>query len=275
MKKIYLLILCSLFITISLSAQEKLKGNKDVITQEREISNFTSLIIKDDFKVFITESATNKISIETDENLQDVVKTRVSDNILEIFLAQPIARKKKLNIYLSLTDSIQYIEVFDKVKIIAENDIHAKDIKLIAHDKADITMNLIANNVVLHTQDKSDIESVIDASENLSVTSEQSSAIKTRLTCEVFTAIVSDTSSLKPVGSCKEIILTTNDRGSFKGKDMLTDYASIISLDKSNIYINVAQEVIINSEQSSDVYLYGDSKISIEKFTDKSTLHKE
>ena len=55
MKNLYLpFVLIALLISFSTFSQEKLKGNKDVITENRNISNFEIIEIIDDIDVYLT-----------------------------------------------------------------------------------------------------------------------------------------------------------------------------------------------------------------------------
>jgi len=275
MKNIILVLVLSMLTTINSIAQEKLKGNKNVITQHREIENFNSILVKDNLKVFITESPVSKVSVETDDNLQIAIQTRVSNNVLEVYLSQPISRKKKLNIYIGVTDSIQRIEARDHSTIIGENEIHTNDIELIAHDNAKIKMSFRTTNFTAIAQDRADLNCSISASEAINITLEENTSFIMQATCTIFSASLSDSASLKPSGNCQEINVISTDNGSFKGKNMLTDYASVQATDRADVYINVSKEVIINSENNATIHLYDNPKISIEKFVDKSSLHKK
>lgn len=275
MKKIIFLLTFSLFFISTIDAQEKLKGNKNVITQHREIGFFDAILVKDDLKVFITESPINKVSVETDDNLQVAVETRIADNTLEVYLSNPISRKKKLNIYIGVTDSIHRIEGRDHATIIGENEIHTNNIEVIAHDNATIKMSFRTTNFSATAQDRSDLNCSVSATNAINVSLEQNASFKSQASCEIFTASLSDSASLKPTGNCQEIIVISNDNGSFRGKDMLTDYASIQATDRADVFINASKELIINSENNAAIHIYNNPKIFIEKFVDKSSLHKK
>jgi len=274
-KSSILFVLTSLFLWTNLYAQEKLKGNKNVITQNREITYFDAILVKDNLKVMLTESPVSKVSVETDDNLQIAVETRVSNNTLEIYLAQPIARKKKLNIYVGVTDSIQRIEAREQVSILGENEIHTNNIELIAHDNAMIKLNFRTTNFTATAQNRSNVDCTISASNNISITLEQNAAFKLQTTANKISASLADSAILKPRGNCQEVEVIANDNASFRGKDLLTDYASIQATDRTNVYINASKEVLINSQKNATIHLYANPKISIEKFVDKSTLHKK
>ena len=55
------------FLSIVTFSQEKLKGNKNVILQNREVEFFNKIIVKDEIKVMLSSAEDFELSIETDE----------------------------------------------------------------------------------------------------------------------------------------------------------------------------------------------------------------
>ncbi len=273
MTRIILLLTISL-LAIPISNAQKLKGNKNVITEERNVMNFSSILVKNKLNVFIEESTTNNVRVETDENLQMAVETRVFDGVLEVYLSQEIKRKKILKIYIGVTDSIRRIEAQDRSSIIGKNEIHTGLIELITKDYASINLILKSDELIVIGGDKSSMELIADVPENISVVLDQKSFVKMNASTNKINVSLTDNATLKLSGNCKELITTTDTNSNIRGKELLTDYADIKATGRSNVYVNVKEEIIINAEEMSEIYLYDNPKIFIDKFTDKSTLHK-
>ena len=275
MKKVSFLIVISFFFTLNTTAQEKLKGNKNVITQHRDVTEFNSISIQNNLKVFVSESLTSKVSVETDENLQDAIVTRVSDGILEVYISQPIKRKKKLAIYIGIAAPLKSIEVKDNASIIGESEIQTDDLELFAKDNGSIKMKFRSTNLTVTAKDRSDLDISISTKGVINVNSKQTASIRMQGTCSKMNATLEGTSLIKPTGNCEEVIVLANDSGNFKGKDLLADYATVEAKDKSDVYVNVSKELIINIENTAKLYIYADPTMTIEKFADKSTLFKK
>ena len=273
MTRIILFFAISLLI-IPISNAQKLKGNKNIITEERNVMDFSSILVKNKLNVFIEESSTNSVHVETDENLQVAIDTRVFDGVLEVYLSQEIKRTNTLNIYIGVTDSIQRIEAQDRANIIGKSVVHTGTIELIAKNYASINLILNSDELIILGRDKSSMELDVAVSKDISVVLEQRSYIKMNASANKINASLTDNTTLKLSGKCKELITTTNANASIKAKDMLTDYADIKATDRSNVYVNVKEEIIINAVEMSEIYIYDDPKIFIDKFTGKSTLYK-
>ena len=121
MKKILLLILI-ISSTATVTAQ-KLKGNKNVITQTRSLDDFTMIDVYNDIDVYFLNSNKKEVKVETDENLQNTVNTSVKNGILSINLNNKISRKKALKVFISTTTDIYTINANDNVNLHATNNI--------------------------------------------------------------------------------------------------------------------------------------------------------
>src|SRR5215216_6714708 len=73
-------ILCSVFYSYA----QKVKGNKNVVTQDRKVSPFTQLEISEVANVTILQGATESVRITTDENIQQYYVARNEGNKLII-----------------------------------------------------------------------------------------------------------------------------------------------------------------------------------------------
>ncbi len=88
MKKIILTSLALIAITLNATAQnwgsKKARGNGEIVTKERAVSDFSKLKVSGSFDVVITSDRTNNISINTDENLMEYIVTEVKEGALII-----------------------------------------------------------------------------------------------------------------------------------------------------------------------------------------------
>jgi len=123
-------------LTINGFAQTKLKGNKKVITQNREVEYFNKIVVKNDLKVIFSNGTRAEVSVETDENLQDAITTRSEGGTLDIYISQPIATSKQLMVYVSVVDTLLTIETRDKASITSENEIITNQLNLMSFDKS-------------------------------------------------------------------------------------------------------------------------------------------
>lgn len=109
---------------------QKIRGNKKVDKEERIVEAFHGIEISGSFDVYLTQSKSTSLIIETDENLLDRVKTKVRDSILKISISN-IKNATELNVYISNPD-FRYLKVSGAVEVYSQNTLKADHLELIA-----------------------------------------------------------------------------------------------------------------------------------------------
>ena len=99
------------------TAQEKLKGNKIVINQDRDLDDFNAIEVSDNIDVILSQSNNQSVSVEADKNLMDAISTEVNNGTLSVRLTQRISRKKALVIYITVNEELEEITGKDKADI--------------------------------------------------------------------------------------------------------------------------------------------------------------
>ena len=81
-----------------------MRGNGNVITTSRAVSPFTELKVDGVFNIYLLQGDQEKVEVETDENLQDIVIVKNKDNELKIKTKDDtnIKHSTKSNIYITL-----------------------------------------------------------------------------------------------------------------------------------------------------------------------------
>ena len=102
MNKIITLILILSSTFLFSQKMEKIKGNKNVVTQDISLDSITSIELFKDIKLSLVQSDENKLVIYADENLHDVVEVDQSDGKLSISLLYRIASKKEFDLTLHM-----------------------------------------------------------------------------------------------------------------------------------------------------------------------------
>jgi hypothetical protein len=78
---------------------ESVSGNGKLVKQQREIPEFTGFHVASGIDVIITQSDHIAVYVETDENLQDYIKTEVVNDILKIYTTKTIRNAKEKKVY--------------------------------------------------------------------------------------------------------------------------------------------------------------------------------
>jgi len=76
-------------------------GNGKVIKELRNLSSFDELSASSGVNVYLFQGEEEKVIVETDENLQEYVKTKVEGNTLHCYIDCSIKKSNKLNVYVN------------------------------------------------------------------------------------------------------------------------------------------------------------------------------
>ena len=68
---------------------------------ERQVGIFASISANADLEVFLIQNSEVKVDVEADDNLQDIIKTEVSNGELKIYTEKPIGHAIAKRVYVS------------------------------------------------------------------------------------------------------------------------------------------------------------------------------
>jgi len=280
MSKKWVFSLCIVIITITSFPQDKIKGNKNFTTIETKIDDFTMLRFGDKFEIELIKSEEASVEIETDENLHDVIKFSVKDSMLTFRTTSKIQSSKRLNITVRFTESLRKIETNGDAEVSAVSTIENDDLELRINDYSKAFLNVKNNTFKLINNNRSTFgissKSKLNIESNM-VTLELNENSKTEALIESDSLRVDmyQSAYAKVEGDVDHMNLTTINSSDFSAKNLTANTCEVITEDSSDATIQVLNNLIIETTDSSEIYLYGDPEITIKAFKDTSTLHKK
>ncbi|NPA67277.1 MAG: DUF2807 domain-containing protein [Chlorobi bacterium] len=79
-------------------------GNKKVVKQNRKVSeNFTSVKVGEGINLFLSQGEKTSITVEADENIQDLLKTEIENGTLKIYFTDGVGNATK-NVYVTMPE---------------------------------------------------------------------------------------------------------------------------------------------------------------------------
>lgn len=118
-------ILCIKVATILIIACNRhvIKGNGNVVTQQREVVQFDRLLIGDDFVVTLSKSSSAPaLQVVTDDNVQPYVITQTDDNQLSVMIKPEyrVEPSQPIEVVIN-SEQLKEIELNDKAQLTAGN----------------------------------------------------------------------------------------------------------------------------------------------------------
>ncbi|WP_299334127.1 DUF2807 domain-containing protein [uncultured Psychroserpens sp.] len=275
MKNITLFLLIVLGYSVAGLAQdnEKVKGDRNLTIKQTYVDGFEKIIVGEDFKVELFYNKKPSVEIETDDNLHEYIDVKVVDSVLTITTTRDI-RAKKLNVKVNYGDEFSHIEVKDDGEVRsltsleltnaslktsgssrAYLNIKTDDFTFISSDKTKVKLNITATNVSVEISDNTKMDALINA---------------TDVKMDLYQRTNADVE-----GTVDNLMLRTDNNAQFNGKNFTSKTCNIIAEIASDVYVEVTEDIVIEASGASEVYLYGNPKITINRFTDTVKLQKK
>lgn len=132
-------------------------GNGKVVKEERNVSGFSRLEVSGAFDVHITQGDVEKLVVEADENLMELIKTEVIGNRLEIYSKGNIRDYEMLKIHLTYK-ALDEIRLSGAVDLTTENLMKAGNLKLDVSGAAELDMSIEAGEIEADFSGASDVD---------------------------------------------------------------------------------------------------------------------
>jgi hypothetical protein len=122
------------------------KGNGIVKKQDREIGSFSAISSSSGIDVYLRQGDKESVTVEADENLLDLIVTRIKGDKLVIKTEDPIRRAKKLNVYVTFVN-VNEISVSSGSDLESSHPLKFEDLDISVSSGADAELELKAINL--------------------------------------------------------------------------------------------------------------------------------
>jgi len=132
-------------------------GNKNVVKQTREVTeNFTSVKVSEGINLFLSQDDETSVVVEADENIQNLLKTKVENGTLKIYFSDAVGKATR-NVYVSMPE-IKKITASSAADIKTETRISSDDLTIDASSGADIKADIETANLTCESSSGADID---------------------------------------------------------------------------------------------------------------------
>ncbi|WP_224490722.1 head GIN domain-containing protein [Robertkochia flava] len=134
------------------------KGNGNVVSTNRSVaSDFNAVEASEGLDVIINQDNTHSVSVEADENLQDLILTEVKGNTLKVHCRSAIGRATSKKVFVSMPE-IKKLEGNSGADLWSMGVLKSDAIHLKTSSGADIQVEVEAQDVFLESSSGSDLE---------------------------------------------------------------------------------------------------------------------
>jgi hypothetical protein len=128
------------------SCLDGIKGSGNVVRSERPVSSFESIAVSAGLEVILMQDSVAKVLVEADGNLQDIIRTEVSNGRLKIYPERRISKCTSKKIYVTLRH-IHTLEVSSGAEVTCKMDLKMSSLQVSASSGADISLAVILDRL--------------------------------------------------------------------------------------------------------------------------------
>lgn len=222
-------------ITCNINTEFGINGSGNIVEQERNLPKFTGIEVRGGIELYITQGDTQKVVVETDDNLQKIFITKVEDDILKIYTDRWFVNSKSL-----------------KVKVVV------KDLIMVScsgGSDAFTEKPFTAGNLAINLSGGSDANLELKATE--------------------ITGHISGGSDLYMKGTVVNFNLEASGGSDCKAYDLTATKANLTASGGSDVYITVNDELKAVASGGSDIKYRGTAKIVDANSSGGSDIYRE
>lgn len=253
----------------------KIKGSGIVTLKEVEIEGpFDVIDIDGDFDIELDQGKTNIYTIETDDNLIDVIQFRVEDHTLKISATHRIVKKKKFKITVTAS-TINEIHLNNAARVKGDGLLKGEHLVVTAGKSSEFDLDVdysAAVDLELFSNAEGTIKTKSDSSK---VTLDGRATLKMYATANTFESQISDTSRLTLDGTLETVNLTLAGSGKLRAKEASFTTTDITLSDTSDAYVHVKEAITLYAQDSSELQLYGEPTITVTGLKNKAKILKK
>lgn len=263
-----------LIIFCSCKAQEKIKGSRDVKTEQYDLTPFHSIQAKGEFKIGILKGSRPMIEIKADDNLHDLIQTDVIDGVLYIKPIKEFSREKAQELKITFSDTLKDVLLAGKVELESLQDLFLGDFKLVTRKEAKAFITLTAKDFDLTQNDDAKSELNVTAN-NVTFQLNQSSELKALVNSPVFSLDIYEKASARIDGEIESFKVRADQSSKFDGENLTSITAELLAQGNSKVKINVTDTLNIRANGSSEIDVYNEPQINLIEFKGEAVIAKK
>lgn len=208
-----------------LNLSSGVKGNGNVITQERTINeSFTTIKATEGLDVYLTQSENESITIEADENLHELILTEIKDGVLKIHAKENIGNASSKKIMISFKDISSIISTSGS-DVYSTNTINVDELHLKSTSGSDMTLTVNTESLNCKSTSGSD---------------------------------------LRLSGKTVKLFAEATSGSDIKAADLIAESSQVKATSGADVTVNTSKKLTARASSGGDVKYYGNPE-SVEK----------
>lgn len=272
-KKILLVVIFLMSLSVSAQKKAKIDGNKVVTDVFKTLEEFHSIEIGDNLEVNLTQTSDNGYHLKTDENLVDVIKFDILNGVLKIYSTHNIKNSKELIIDLTFVN-VDAITLIGEAELNSKNRLTFENLMFTANDDSKYELDMQVGNATFNLGQSSKGDIILKGNKTTMILNDNA-FLKGDFVTDDLDLTVNKRADLDIKGDATNLKLTATGSSDIKAKKLRATYADLNASNSADIYVNATKELKVYTKGKSYVYVYGNPEIKIDGLNDKSKIIKK
>lgn len=259
---------------LNIQAQDKVKGSRNVKTEQYNLNSFHSIKISGELKVGILKGGREMLEIKADDNLHDLIQADVMDSVLYIKPIKEFSRAKSQQITITFVEDLKKLNLNDKTELESLQDLFFQNFQLEMRDKSSAFITLKSEKFDLINGDDSKVELNLTA-QDVYFQLNQSSSIKALVNSPDFKVDSYEKSSARIEGNVENFVLRADQSASFDGENLTSIRAEVLAQGRSKNSINITEQLELTAKGNTTVEIYNNPKINLIELNNEAVIAKK
>jgi len=217
-----ILILFISFLTILPAQADGIKGNGNVQTEHREVNNFETIKVNGAFTIYLSQNDEYSLKVVADENLMDIIKTKVKGDVLYISTEKSIYKSKEIKLYIGFKH-LSGLKANGAISLKSDQILRFNELNIEINGASSANLELTANRLRIDN---------------------------------------SGASTIKLSGKCEEVSIDISGAGSISAYDLIVKRGSIDISGVGSGKVYVEEDLRVNISGIGSVKYKGEPKIT-------------
>ncbi|PJB57179.1 MAG: hypothetical protein CO098_12260, partial [Bacteroidetes bacterium CG_4_9_14_3_um_filter_41_19] len=157
MKKVVIIIFMGLFtLATSPLAQAQLKGNGELVKQDRTVEPFDAIKLGSAHDLVIIPGDVYGVTVETDANLQEFVKVEVRNSTLQFETTKVIRKYTEMRFYVTVP-TLKSLRVSGAAEVKTEGTLKGNELELVVSGASEVALHLDYAAIMVNASGASEV----------------------------------------------------------------------------------------------------------------------
>lgn len=249
------------------------KENQNVVNEERPAPHFKNLSVNGNFNIYIVEGTSEKLILETDQNILPLINTFVKDSTLFIESLQKIKSTTTLNLFLTLTQ-INKISISGTSNIYFYSNI-TENLEIITENENSELKLLISNANLLCKINGLGFVEINGIFHNLTLNVDDESTLTIDVVTKSLTCSFKDMSMGNFYGNTENLVINLDEDSYLNAYNLLTKDCNIDINGLAEAKINVSDKLIIKGIRGGFIQYKGNPEINLANSVEGSLMRNK